>query len=302
MLESMQKEFAYYLKVTKGLSKNTIASYQTDLSDYVKYMTLVAKIAKPELILKEHVVRYLAHLKRAELSPKSITRKLSTIRSFHHYLMTEKLIDDNVILKIPKPKTDKSLPTVLTPSETAKLIDAAGGDTLLDLRNAALLELAYGAGLRVSELLDLDVADVHLNRGLVSVTGKGSKERIVPIGEQAKAALRAYMESSRPLLKPTQKNVLFVNKNGGRLSRVGFFKIVVALAKKAGLDKEVSPHTLRHSFATHLLENGADLRSVQELLGHEDILTTEIYTHISKPHLKAQYMSAHPRAAAPKGD
>lgn len=301
MLESMQKEFAYYLKVTKGLSKNTILSYQNDLSDYVKYMTQVAKILKPEQIAKEHVVRYLAHLKRAELSPKSITRKLSTIRSFHHYLLTEKLVDDNVILKIPKPKTDKSLPTVLTQSETAKLIDAAGGDTLLDLRNAALLELAYGAGLRVSELLDLDVADVHLNRGLVTVTGKGSKERIVPIGESAKTALRAYMESSRPLLKPTQKNVLFVNKNGDRLSRVGFFKIVVALAKKAGLQKEVSPHTLRHSFATHLLENGADLRSVQELLGHEDILTTEIYTHVSNPQLKAKYMSAHPRAEHQEG-
>ena len=170
------------------------------------------------------------------------------------------------------------------------------GNQPLDQRNAALLELAYGSGLRVSELIQLKIEDLHLNKGLINVVGKGNKERIIPLSEVAIVALRKYIVEGRPLLNPKKGNMLFLNKFGTGLSRVGFYKTIETLAKKAKIEKKISPHTLRHSFATHLLENGASLKTVQELLGHEDILTTENYTHVSKSHLKKIYNQAHPRA------
>jgi integrase/recombinase XerD len=301
MLESLLKEYVYYLKITKGLSKNTISSYQNDLKDYLTFLTKNDHLTNPEAITKNHVMRYLTRLKRLEMSPKSVTRKISSLKSFHSYLLLEKLVSENVVQTIPKPKTAKQLPVVLNIEEVSALIHAAKGDgELLDMRNGALVELAYGSGLRVSELLGLDISDLHLNMALVDVTGKGNKQRIVPLNENAIAAIRRYLVEARPLLRPEQKEVLFVNKDGKRLSRIGFYKLIQTLAKKAHIDKPISPHTLRHSFATHLLENGADLRMVQELLGHEDILTTENYTHLSKHHLQAQYTSAHPRAQARK--
>ncbi len=297
MLKPLLKEYTYYLKVTKGLSKNTIISYENDISDYLEFLDVNYHIKLMEQVKKEHIQNYLARLKRQNLQPKSITRKLSSIRSFHQYLLVEREITENFVTQIPKPKTSKALPVVLNIEEVELLIDATSGkNTPLELRNRAMLELAYGAGLRVSELIGLDIADLHLNMALVKILGKGSKERIVPLGEEAVVALRNYLGDARLKMKPLDKEAVFVNNSGKRISRIGFYKLIQTLALKAGIDKQISPHTLRHSFATHLLENGADLRAVQELLGHEDIMTTENYTHISKRHLQAAYEAAHPRA------
>jgi len=297
MLEPLLKEYTYYLKVTKGLSKNTIASYANDIKDYLAFLENNYHIKLMEKVTKEQIQNYLLRLKRQQLLPKSITRKLSSIRSFHQYLLLEKEITENLVLSIPKPKTPKSLPVVLNIEEIERLLEVSTGkNTPLDIRNRALLELAYGAGLRVSELIDLDLADLHLNMALVNVLGKGNKERIVPLGQEAVVALRNYLGGARMKLNPVDREAVFVNRKGKRLSRVGFYKLIQTLSVKAKIEKPISPHTLRHSFATHLLENGADLRAVQELLGHEDILTTENYTHISKRHLQDVYETAHPRA------
>lgn len=297
MLEPLLKEYVYYLKVTKNLSKNTILSYQNDLRDYLAFLEANYHFRRMDQVKKEHILNFISHLKRREMVPKSISRKISSIRSFHNYLMLEKIIEDNVVLKIPKPKTQKSLPVVLNLSETLDLIHASLVEkTPLALRNNAMVELAYGAGLRVSELINLNISDIHLNMALVNIVGKGNKERIVPLGEQSIQAIRKYIVEGRPFLHPIDREVLFLNKSGDRISRIGFYKIIQNLASVAGIEKKISPHTLRHSFATHMLENGADLRAVQELLGHEDILTTENYTHISKRHLQDAYTSAHPRA------
>lgn len=297
MLDSFLKEYIYYLKITKNLAKNTIISYQNDLIDYLDFLDKQYHLSQPDKIVKQHALNYMNHLKRAELSARSIARKLSAIKSFHHYLVTEKLCDENIFISISQPKVTNALPVVLNQEEIMRLIDAAKGElNVLDIRNLAMVELAYGSGLRVSELINLRVSDLHLNNSLVKIIGKGSKERIVPLGENAVFAIRKYLVESRPMIHPEGKDTLFVNRSGQKLSRVGFYKIIQKLALVAKIDKSISPHTLRHSFATHLLENGADLRAVQELLGHEDIMTTENYTHISKQHLQNAYQSAHPRA------
>ena len=297
MLDGLIKEYLYYLKITKNLARNTIQSYQNDLTDYLSFIDKQYHIKRPDQINKQHALNYLNHLKRAELSTKSIARKISSIKSFHHYLVLEKLCDENIFLSISQPKVINSLPVVLNQEEIERLLLAAQKSRkVLDIRNYAMLELAYGSGLRVSELINLKISDLHLNNSLVKILGKGSKERIVPLGENSVIAIRKYLVDSRPLIHPEGKDILFVNKSGQKLSRIGFYKIIQTLAVSAGIDKSISPHTLRHSFATHLLENGADLRAVQELLGHEDIMTTENYTHISKQHLQNAYQSAHPRA------
>jgi len=297
LIESVLKEYVYYLKITKNLAKNTIISYQNDLQDYLAFIDKNYHLSRPDLITKQHALNYLNHLKRAELAGKSIARKLSAIKSFHQYLLSEKMVDENIIKSISQPKMTHPLPVVLNIDEVERLLEAAKGiGKILDLRNVAMIELAYGSGLRVSELINLKISDLHLINGVVKVLGKGSKERIVPLGENAIIAIRTYLVDSRPLIHPEGKDVLFVNKNGSKLSRVGFYKIIQTIATTAKIEKSISPHTLRHSFATHLLENGADLRAVQELLGHEDIMTTENYTHISKQHLQEAYQSAHPRA------
>lgn len=297
LLDGLIKEYVYYLKVTKNLAKNTINSYQNDLSDYLDFIDKQYHFKRPDQITKQHALNYLNHLKRANLSSKSIARKLSAVKSFHHYLLSEKVCDENIFLSISQPKVTNTLPVVLNLDEVERLINAAKKDSkILDIRNLAMVELAYGSGLRVSELLNLKISDLHLNNSLVKIIGKGSKERIVPLGENAVIAIRKYLVDARPLIHPEGKDILFVNKSGQKLSRVGFYKIIQSLAISADIEKSISPHTLRHSFATHLLENGADLRAVQELLGHEDILTTENYTHISKQHLQNAYQSAHPRA------
>ena len=297
MLEAYLKEYLYYLKVTKNLAKNTILSYERDLNDYLSFIIKNYDIKNYDKITDEHIKNYLKSLSRRDIKATSITRKISSIHSFHKYLATEDLVKKDVSEKLRKPKTKKTLPTVLNIQEVNAIIQQTyKSEEPLEVRNRALLELAYGSGLRVSELLELSIGDLHLNKGLVRVLGKGNKERIIPLGELAIIALKEYIIKARLALNPKSQNALFVNKYGDKLSRVGFYKIIQTLANKAKINKKISPHTLRHTFATHLLENGANLRSVQELLGHEDIMTTENYTHVSKAHLKNIYNEAHPRA------
>ncbi len=301
MLENHLKEYLYYLKITKNLSQNTILSYRRDLNEYIDFLENNYHFRFFEQVTKQHIDNFVRRLTRKKISPKTVRRKLSSIHSFHRYLLEEKVVDKDVVSRVKKPKTPKDLPVVLNIEETEKFIEAAVGlGKALDLRNVAMVELAYGSGLRVSELLELKISDLHLNMNLVNITGKGNKERIVPLGEASVIAIRRYIVEARKQLDPKNSEVLFLNRSGQAMSRVGFYKLIKTIAKRAGIKKQMSPHTLRHSFATHLLENGADLRSVQELLGHEDIMTTEIYTHISKKRLQEEYTLKHPRASGKK--
>lgn len=301
MLKRLLKEYEYYLKVTKGLSSNSISSYVTDLKEYVEFIDKNYAIVDPNLITKQHIRNFIARLKRKHSTSSSVSRKMSAIRSFHKYLLLEKLVQIDVSTGVKLPKKEQKLPIVLSVEEVDALMVAADGDEPLDLRNKAMLELLYGSGLRISELLDIRLGDLHINMGFINVSGKGNKERIVPVGFESAYAIKRYLDKGRPLLKKVPGDIVFVNSRGGTMSRVGFYKVLQLLTAKAGIMKDVSPHTLRHSFASHLLENGVDLRVVQELLGHEDISTTQIYTHISKQQLQKVYEEFHPRSK-PKGE
>lgn len=295
-MKFLLKDYEYYLKKEKGSSANTIESYVRDLNQYVEFLERVHGIKKPKNIEKSHIESYMKSLKR-QMTSKSMARKLTAIRSFHHFLTIEKEVDEDVGKQIASPKIEKHLPQVLAVEEGLSILNQVDLSKPLGLRNSALMELIYGSGLRVSELLDIEMEDIHLNQGYIIVKGKGSKERMVPISDPAIIALRNYIIKGREqLLGDTKSNFLFLNQTGQRLSRQGFFKLLKKLASDAGVKTECSPHTLRHSFATHLLENGMDLRTLQSLLGHEDISTTQIYTHISQKRIKEIYKSAHPRA------
>ena len=296
MLKGLLKEYEYYLKITKGLSHNSIKSYITDLKEYIEFLNKNYLLRDPDKITKQHIRNFIARLKRKNNTDSSISRKMSAIRSFHKYMLIEKIIYTNVTIGISLPKKEKRLPLVLSVNEIDALMIAADGDDPLELRNRAMLELLYGSGLRITELIELRLADLHLNMGFINVTGKGNKERIVPIGDEGQYALKRYLDRGRSVLKKVQGDIIFVNNRGNKISRVGFYKTLKRLAIKAGITKDISPHTLRHSFASHLLENGVDLRMVQELLGHEDISTTQIYTHINKKQLKSVYEEFHPRS------
>ena len=296
MLKRLLKEYEYYLRVTKRLAKNTINSYNTDLSEYIEFLEKNYTLRDPNQIEKQHIRNFIGRLKRKNNTASSVSRKLSAIRSFHKFMLIEKLVDDNVSIGISMPKKEQKLPVVLSIEEVDRLIEASHGEKPLDLRNKAMLELLYGSGLRITELLTLRLSDLHVNMGFIDVIGKGNKARIVPIGEEAAFAITEYITKARTYLKKIPGDILFVNSRGSEISRVGFYKTIKKLTIKAGIQKDVSPHTLRHSFASHLLENGVDLRMVQELLGHEDISTTQIYTHISRKQLKAVYEEFHPRS------
>lgn len=296
-MKYLLNDFVYYLNNERGLSKNTIDAYLRDLKGYQIFLEKYHKIAHVDKIETKHVEGFLKSVKNQGLSAKSISRKLTSIKTFHQFLLMEKEVDLDVTSKIARPKIEKSLPSVLSVDEVVSLLEAIDKSTTLGLRNMALLELIYGSGLRVSELLNIKLKDIHMQQSYVVVTGKGSKERIVPISDMALIAIRNYLVKARDLLIKEKTDYLFLNSQGQALSRIGFFKNLKKLAIEAELDpNKVSPHTLRHSFATHLLENGMDLRSLQNLLGHEDISTTQIYTHISQSRLRQVYNNTHPRA------
>lgn len=297
MLTYAFEDFYHFLQIERGLSENTLKSYKRDLSSYVQYIDKVVQKSEWEGIVRSDIVGFLYMLKDDGKSSATIARHIASIRSFHQFLIREQIVDQDASLHIETPKKERKLPDVLSLNEIEKLLTINGNKPLM-IRNKAMLELLYATGLRVSELITLKRSDVHLTMGFVQCLGKGSKERIVPLGNAAKKAVENYLDYARERLVKSKnyENVLFVNQHGRPLSRQGFWKILKTTARDAGIKKSITPHTLRHSFATHLLENGADLRVVQEMLGHVDISTTQIYTHVTKARLKDIYKTYHPRA------
>lgn len=290
-------DFIHFMTVERGLSENTIVSYKRDLQNYLSFLMTHEQLTDIGDVTRLHIIHYLKQLKEEGKSSKTSVRHLSSIRSFHQFLLREKVTTDDPSWNIETQKTERTLPKVLSLGEVEKLLDTPNQHTPFDYRDKAMLELLYATGIRVSEMLDLSLADVHLTMGFIRCFGKGRKERIVPIGEAAASAIEEYIEKGRSkLLKKQPSDALFLNHHGKKMSRQGFWKNLKKRAIEAGIQKELTPHTLRHSFATHLLENGADLRSVQEMLGHADISTTQIYTHVTKTRLKDVYHKFHPRA------
>jgi integrase/recombinase XerD len=294
-MEKQIREFVNYLRVERGYSLNTIKAYQKNLLQYVNFLI---RLRRPDFnnVTRSDIVLYLAKLKEEKFSASTIAQNIASIRTFHKFLLREKFTSTLPTADLELPKKPKILPDVLSVKEVELLLSQPVGLEPTKLRDKAILELLYGTGLRVSELISLDLDDVDLELNFVRCYGKGSKERIVPLGGYAKQALLSYLQHGRSLLaKKFAPSAFFVNARGGRLSRQGCWKIVKEYASQAGLRK-IYPHSLRHSFATHLLEGGADLRAVQELLGHAFVSTTQIYTHISHEHLREVYLESHPRA------
>lgn len=298
-MEHELSDFLHYLTVERNLAHNTIISYERDLKKYAHYLRQVEQLGAWGEVERLHILHFLKFLSEQGQSARTIARHLASIRSFHQFLLREKIVSQDPTVHMETPQFERTLPKVLSVEEVEALLSAPQTNTPFGLRDKAMLELLYATGMRVSELVQLNLADVHLTMGFVRCYGKGRKERIVPIGRMAIEALVRYLEHGRPQLVNPRKRAteaLFLNHYGQRLTRQGFWKILKRLAKEAGIEKELTPHTLRHSFATHLLENGADLRAVQELLGHADISTTQMYTHVTKTRLKDVYKQYHPRA------
>lgn len=273
MSEYHKKDFEYYLKIECAMSPNTVASY---ISDLTAFFSAVGK--DPKDVVPEDIISYFAET--TTLSKRSQARVLSSLHSFYKWMIMEGEMTDNPSDAIEAPKLGKYLPAVLSVEEVDRLIAAVDLDSAFGKRDRAMLETLYGLGLRVSELISLRISSIWTEQGFVSVIGKGDKQRLVPLGGMARDAIRDYLEVRGPAADRESSDILFLNRFGRALTRIAVFKMIKAYAVKAGISKEISPHTLRHSFATHLIENGADLRAVQEMLGHESILTTEIYTHI----------------------
>lgn len=295
-INNILMDYLHYLKVERGLSENTIASYGIDLKLFLEYLR-ENEIPSFKQVNKEVIVNYMQAEKNNNKANSSILRSVSSLRKFFQYLAQEKIIEKDPMLLIDTPKKKQHLPQVLTKEEVEKLLHSPNTGQVLGLRDRAMLELMYATGLRISEIINLKLEDLHLTMGTLQTLGKGHKERIVPVGDEAIKWVNRYLEEARPkLLKQKRSNYLFLNFHGNNLTRQGVWKNLKAEVRKAGIQKNITPHTLRHSFATHILENGADLRIVQELLGHADISTTQIYTHLSNKQLADIYNRAHPRA------
>lgn len=305
-LERWIEDFLSYVRFERGLSQNTVDAYRRDLATWNAFCKQT-KI-NPNKVRSEDVTSYLEKLRGGEppatqpLASSSVARMLVALRSLYRFLRREGHLDIDPTAKVGVPKRPRSLPKAIALEDIERLIDAPAPDDLLGRRDRAMFETLYGAGLRISELVDLDVDDVDLEKGAILVrAGKGEKSRMVPVGRAARSAIEAYLTMSRPELLTRSSGArsagaLFVNSRGGRLSRQGCWKILKSHAAACGLEGKVSPHTLRHSFATHMLDGGADIRVVQELLGHASLATTQVYTLVSDSRLREVYLSAHPRA------
>jgi integrase/recombinase XerD len=316
-IESLLLDFLAYLELERGLSRNTLEAYRSDLLQFGSFM----QRRGVRVMAAQHsdLAAFLSELSGASggaategprapaqtLAPRppaaasTLGRKVACLRSFYRHLRREGLIEHDPTADLHGPRKTQRLPRVLTREEVARLLREPKGTEPMALRDRALLEVMYASGLRVSEVTGLELGDIDLEEGMLCARGKGSKERLVPVGRQAIAALNAYCTRGRPvLLGARSESKLFVNRRGGGLSRQGLYKIVQGHARGAGLEDRMSPHTLRHSFATHLLAGGCDLRSLQEMLGHADLATTQVYTHLSAERLKDAYFSAHPRASS----
>ena len=292
--EDIQRAFLDFLSVEKGLSPNTIRSYCLDL----KKIFLFFRKEKISCLKasEDDLVKFIHHQSRADLSSRSIARLISTIKAFYRFLILDGVLTKSPAADLSTPKLWLDLPKFLTEEEVKRLLDQPDERAIRGLRDKAMLELLYATGLRVSELTALNLKDLNLEQGYVFCRGKGGKERIVPFGRSAREVLERYLQKSRPKLAKKENPFLFLSTRGGSFTRQGFWKILKKQAGKAGLGNKISPHVLRHSFATHLLERGADLRSVQLMLGHSQITTTQIYTHVSRRQLRKVYQKYHPRA------
>lgn len=295
-MEPFLKEYLAHLKLEKNLSQNTVASYKNDINAFISFLKEL-KIDDPSNVTTEHINGFFKVLKELGLLGSSTARYFSSLKGFFLFLIKNKYILKNPIEKISAPRISKKLPGVLDINEVEAILSIPDTKEILGLRDKAMLELFYACGTRVSELLNLKVNDLFFDDEIIRVFGKGSKERLIPIGSSAIKWIGEYLKKSRPLLmkKLKSENILFLNSRGTKLSRMGIWKIIDRYVKEAGIKKDVHPHTFRHSFATHLLEGGADLRAVQEMLGHADISTTQIYTHIDRDYIKQVHKQFHPR-------
>ena len=292
------KQFVNYLKIERSLSVNSIEAYKQDIEKLKQFFDLRGNAISPILVKGKDVSEFLVYLNELGLAPHSQARILSGIKSFFNFLMAEDLVKEDVLSLVEAPKLGRKLPDFLSFNEIEALLTSIDLSETEGHRNRAMIELLYSCGLRVSELVSLKLNQLHFSSGFIRVVGKGNKERLIPVGREAIKYVELYIETQR-IKVPVQKgfeNYVFLNRRGKSLSRVMIFLIIKSLAVKIGLNKEISPHTFRHSFATHLIEGGADLRAVQEMLGHESITTTEIYTHLDRDYLKQIITEFHPRS------
>ncbi|MGI8163183.1 site-specific tyrosine recombinase XerD [Staphylococcus haemolyticus] len=295
-METIIEEYLKFIQIEKGLSENTIGAYRRDSKKYQLYMQ-EQKIAHIDFIDRQTIQECLGSLIDQGASAKSIARFISTIRSFHQFALREKYAAKDPTVLIETPKYEKKLPDVLDVEEVIQLLETPDLTKNNGYRDRTILELLYATGMRVTELIQIEIDDVNLIMGFVKVFGKGNKERIIPLGDTVIEYLDTYINNVRSqLLKKTVTNVLFLNLHGRPLTRQGIWKLIKQYGLRANINKTLTPHTLRHSFATHLLENGADLRAVQEMLGHSDISTTQLYTHVSQTQIRQMYNQFHPRA------
>ncbi len=298
-MDDLFQQYKSYLIFEQNLSPNSIDAYTRDVQRFLNYLKTTG--VKSALQVKaQHIQRLIQLLSEMGLSAQSVARNLSSIRGFYHFLMAENLLDHDPTETIDRPKLSRRLPAVLTYDEVTRILSLPDTRKPLGLRDKAMLETLYACGLRISELLTLRTRDVHEKQNFVRIFGKGRKERLVPISDTALKWINRYLERARPFLDRFRnaQDALFLSVRGRPMSRMGFWKIIRKYADEAGIRKEIHPHTFRHSFATHLLENGADLRSVQEMLGHADISTTQIYTHVDRTFLLQEYQTFHPRSEA----
>jgi len=296
--EDCKKGFESFLRLEKSLSDNSVAAYINDINKLMMFLDESYKKLPPERVKLEHLKSFVEHINERGVSPRTQARTISGIKSFYKFLLMEGKINADPTSLLESPKIGRKLPDVLTMEEIDLLIDAIDLSKSEGQRNKAMLETLYSCGLRVSELVNLKVTNLFFDQGFIKVEGKADKERLVPISEKAVEEITNYLSNYRKTLKINKENenILFLNRRGKKLSRVMIFTIIKNLAEKVGLEKKISPHTFRHSFATHLINGGADLRAVQEMLGHESILTTEIYTHLDRNYLKKTMDKFHPRS------
>jgi integrase/recombinase XerD len=292
-----KKGYETFLRLEKSLSQNSVSAYVNDINKLISFVQEKYPAISPETIKLAHLRKFVEWMSQKEISPRTQARTISGIKSFYKFLLIEEVIENDPTTLLESPKIGRKLPDVLSDGEINRLIDSVDLTKHEGLRNKAMLETLYSCGLRVSELVSLRISNLHFEQEFIKISGKGEKERLVPISKRAISDIKKYIVSYRKKLKidKSSENILFLNRRGRKLSRVMIFTIIKNLAKKINLEKSISPHTFRHSFASALVQGGADLRAVQEMLGHESILTTEIYTHLDKEFLKETVNKFHPR-------
>ncbi len=293
-MEKTLDGFITYLHNVKKKSENTVLSYNRDLTKFIKYLR-TNKITSLDKVEEKDLEKYIKELNDNGFKSATVSRNIASLKAFFHYLNNEGVLSNDPTKSLKSPKIEKKIPEILTTDEVFALLEQPSGDSPKEIRDKAMLELLYATGIRVSELINLEVSDVNLKTSSI-LCRDGSKSRTIPYGKKAKDALTRYLEGAREAIVDNKEStILFANCSGQKMSRQGFWKLIKHYAKKAGIESDITPHTLRHSFAAHLVENGADLRSVQEMLGHSDISTTQIYANMSHSHIREVYNRAHPR-------